>query len=95
MKKITVYLPVWAEYSVEVEVPDDKFEEEDFEEAIDSAYDKLPSGLCHHCATGNTGAGFFGHSEVYLELGEQPEAKYALDEEGKVVWGDRDEKLGW
>lgn len=95
MKTITVFLPVFAEYSVDVEVPDDKFEEGDFEEAIDAAYDKLPSGLCHHCSTGNTGASFFGHSQVNLELGGDPEAHYATDELGNTVWGDPDKKAGW
>ena len=94
-RKITVYLPVWAEYAIEVDIPDEDFEAENFEDAIDAASDKLPAGLCHQCSTGNTGVGFFEHSEVHLELGEQPEAKYAADESGRVVWGDIDAKVSW
>lgn len=94
-KKITFYLPVWAEYSVTVDVEDEAFKNEEFDDAVDEAYDNLPTGLCYGCSTGNSGAGWGTPSSVNLELGDAPEVKYALDEDGNVVWGDRDAKLGW
>ena len=95
MHEITVYMPVWTEYAIRVEVSDEDFRNDDFDQAIDDAYEKLPGGLCYGCSTGNTGGGWGTRSEVYLELGDCPEAKYAVDEHGNVVWGDRDSKLGW
>jgi hypothetical protein len=91
-EKITVYFPVWAEYSIQVEVSDDGDRDEAISDAIDAAYDKLPSGLCHQCAHGNDGRGFFDTHDVYLELGDQPEAKFATGADNTVVWGDADAK---
>lgn len=92
-EKITVYFPVWAEYSVTVEVSDDGDRDEAISEAIDAAYDKLPSGLCHQCTVGNDGKSYLDEHDTYLELGEQPEAKYALGADNTVVWGDIDAKV--
>ena len=92
---ITVYLPVWTEYAVRVEVSGEDFRNGDFDSAIDDAYEKLPSGLCYGCSTGNTGSGWGKPSEVILELGDSPEARYATDKDGNVVWGDSAAKLGW
>ncbi len=94
-EEITVHMPVWTEYAIRVEVSDEDFKNGDFDNAIDEAYEKLPSGLCHGCSTGNTGVGWGTKSEVYLELGDSPEAQYAIDKDGNVVWGDIDAKLGW
>jgi hypothetical protein len=95
MKPVTFHLPVWAEYAITVGVEDEAFANDEFDDAMDEAYDKLPAGLCHGCSTGNTGVGWSRRSEVTLELGDSPEAMYALDEDGNVVWGDRDAKMGW
>lgn len=96
---ITVCLPVWAEYSIRVTVTEEMLEENeggvDMDAVLEEAYDQLPSGLCHQCSTGNTGAGWGQESAVYLEIGATPEPKYAMNEEGKTVWGDPDEKMGW
>ena len=73
----------------------DESGEIDLDLVMDEAYDKLPSGLCWHCSTGNTGAGFRERSEVYLALADQPEIHYITDADDKVVWGDPNEKLGW
>lgn len=94
-KKITFSLPVWAEYRISVEVSDEAFDAGEFDEAMDEAYDMLPAGLCHGCSTGNTGHGWGTPSEVYLELGDCPEIKYGEDEDGNVVYGDRDAQMGW
>jgi hypothetical protein len=95
MKRITFHLPVWASYAIDVEVSDEAFANDDFDEAMDDAYDKLPTGLCYGCSTGNTGGGWGSHPEVTLELGDAPEVQYAVDEDGNVVYGDIDAKMGW
>lgn len=95
MKKIKVFLPVWAEYSVDVEVSDEAFAAEEFDDAIDQAYDLLPAGLCYGCSTGNSGVGYSTRSPVNFEIGDSPEVRYAVDEDGNTVWGDPDTKLGW
>lgn len=94
---ITVVLPVYAEYSIRVPLTQEMIEDDvvNYDEVIDAAYEQLPSGLCHQCSTGNSGAGWGMDSPVYLELGDNPEAQYVMDESGKTVWGDFDAKLGW
>ena len=95
MKTITVYLPVWAEYAIDVEVSDETFEAGEFDEAIDQAYELLPSGLCYGCSTGNSGGGWTKRAPVNLELGDSPEVRYIMDEDGNTVWGNPNDKLGW
>lgn len=95
---ITVFLPVYAEYSIRVEVTAEMQEENsdvDMNAVIDAAYDQIPSGLCYQCSTGNSGVGWGNTSPLSLELNNEPEAKYALDEAGNTVWGDPDAKVGW
>lgn len=87
---ITVVMPVYAEYSVRVAVTEEilgEGDEETMDALLDEAYEQIPSGLCHQCSTGNTGASWGTESPVYLELGDDPEAKYAIDATGKTVWG--------
>lgn len=96
--EITVHMPVYAEYSVTVKVTEDMMGEDDdstMDNVLDAAYEDLPAGLCHGCSTGNTGVGWGTPSPVYLELGDNPEAKYAIDNDGNTVWGDPEKPLGW
>lgn len=96
---VTVALPVYAEYTVRVELTEEMAravnENDDWDEVMDAAYDQLPSGLCHGCTTGNSGVGWLDESPVYLEMGESPEVHYIMDSRGNDVYGDHDKKLGW
>lgn len=94
-EKITVYFPVWAEYSITVEVSDDGDRDEAIDAAVEEAYDKLPSGLCHQCTHGNDGKGFLDEHDTYLEIGDEMEAKYAIDSKGNLVFGDPDKEVTW
>jgi hypothetical protein len=95
--ELTVALPVYAEYTVRVELTDEMLDngEVDYEAVIEEAYNQLPSGLCHGCSTGNTGMGWGSPSPVNLELGDDPEVKYILGPDGKAVYGDPDSPSTW
>ena len=65
--KIKVALPIWAEYTVRVEVTDEMIDDDgdvDYDAVMDEAYSRIPSGLCHHCSTGNSGAGWLDESQI-------------------------------
>ena len=96
---LTVYLPVWAEYAIRVKVTDEMRDAEgevDYDLVIDEAYNVLPSSsLCYGCSTGNSGASWSDRSPISLELGDDPEVRYIMDDKGKTVYGDPTAKLGW
>ena len=81
MAKVTVFFPVYPEYTVQVEV-EDPADYEQMDEALDRAYELLPSGVCAQCS-GWGEKWSFDLSVMDLE------AKYAEDEDGNVVWGER------
>jgi hypothetical protein len=93
--EVTAALPLWAEYTVRVKVTEDMVGEDgevDYDLVLDEVYSQIPSGLCHHCSTGNSGAGWSERSPVYLELSEDPEVLYILGPDDKPVWGDPGKK---
>lgn len=95
---LTVYMPVWAEYTFRVEVTEEMVDEDgeaDIDLVIDEAYGNKPSGLCYGCYTGNTGVDWRDRSSINLKLNDVAEVRYVTDEEGNVVWGDPMQKLGW
>lgn len=91
MPKVTVHMPVYAELMVDVEVGKLPLTEEQADEVRNTAVDRLPSGVCHQCVGGR----YNGQEWSFETEFSEADAKYMSDEDGNVVWGDQDGKLGW
>lgn len=88
--KVTAYLPVYAEYAVQVTITGEMLEENggnvDYDLVLDAAYAEVPASICAHCS---------GWGKKWnLECdGSEAEIQYVADEAGNTVWGDSQGKL--
>lgn len=83
MSKVKFYFPREIEYAVVVEV-EDPSDYDQMDQALTTAYEQLPSGVCAHCS------GYGSNGKWFLDLDTMDlEAQYAENEEGDVVWGKR------
>ena len=76
MSKFKVYFPTGGEIGVTVDA-------EDYEEAIDKAYDVLPEAtLCAQCSG--------WRRQWSRDESDDKEAAYVFDATGKQVWSEKD-----
>lgn len=73
MPRFTVYARAWTDLSVHVAA-------EDYDAAIEAAYEEQPSGLCAQCS---------GWGETWSKGEGDYEPYEVADENGKTVWSDK------